>query len=638
MTNRERAAAVASGIRPARWKPYFGAIPEPDGVRFRVWAPEAQHVTLLLGDRDRPAEYAPQKGADGIWEILVPQARAGARYAYSIDRSEPRPDPVSRFQPEGVHNWSEVVDPSAFAWHDTNWRGVDPARVVLYELHVGTFSGNGTFAAVADRLRYLRDLGITAIELMPVADFPGRRNWGYDGGSLFAPSRAYGRPDDLRALVDGAHALDLAVILDVVYNHLGPEGSYLPFFSPAFLTDAHVTPWGNAINLDKDGSLVVRRLLIENALHWIHEYHADGLRLDATHALIDDSDRPFVAELTAAVHAARERPPLVYAEDHRNLAMMVTSADRGGWELDGVWADDFHHVVRRMLAGDAHSYFVDYEGNAGELAEILRRGWLFIGQTSRHHQAPRGTDPSEVPMRKAVICVQNHDQVGNRALGDRLHHSVGAAEWRAAVTLLLTAPMTPLLFMGQEWAARTPFQFFTDFEPSLGEKVLEGRRREFHAFPGFDTAAGAERIPNPQADETFEASRLQWTEQALPEHANVLAMHRVLLHLRAARPALQASNESTCDARALDDSTILLKRSSPESAGTVTVVCARLRGSGDVNLGFSAIGRWRTLFSTEDERFTSDPQPVQIAPDLRAIAFARPGAVILEIDAGAGAA
>jgi maltooligosyltrehalose trehalohydrolase len=463
---------------------------------------------------------------------------------------------------------------------------------------------------------------------MPLADFPGRRNWGYDGVALYAPSRAYGHPDDLRALVARAHAVGLGVIVDVVYNHLGPEGAYLPQFSPQFFTDKHATPWGKAVNLDDDGCEYVRHLLTDNALYWINEFHVDGLRLDATHALIDTSDRPFVAELTAAIHGARTPRPLVFAEDHRNLAEMVTDAAHGGWDLDGVWADDLHHVVRSALAGDAHGYYVDYAGSAAELAETLRRGWLFIGQHSQHEEGPRGTDPSRVEMRRSVICVQNHDQVGNRALGDRLHHAIDASSWRAAVAIVLTAPMTPLLFMGQEWAASSPFLFFTDFEPELGQKVVEGRRREFRDFPEFARAGAAERIPNPQEDATFDASRLRWDERCEPAHAASLALHRALLAMRAAHPALQASRDYDCDADAIDEHTIAFHRT---GRGGRFLVCARLREGGLVTLR-EALGNgdgWHVRLTTEDAEFAPDPQPPRVDLTRGTIDFVRPGAVVL---------
>ena len=612
------------------WRPSFGAIAQPDGVRFRLWAPAAHTLTLLHRHDGQTTEHAPVRREDGIWETFVGSAAAGDRYAYVLDGGRPWPDPSSRYQPDGVHGWSQIVDAGAFGWTDQSWRGLDPARLVIYELHVGTFAGRGTFADVASRLEYLRELGITALELMPLGDFPGRRNWGYDVASLFAPSRAYGTPDDLRRLVDGAHAAGLGVLVDVVYNHLGPEGAYLYSFSPQFLTRKHKTPWGSAVNLDDDGCEVVRRLLKENALHWIHEYHADGLRLDATHALIDESDRPFVAELAAAVHESDPRRPMVFAEDHRNLATIVTAPEQGGWGLDGVWADDFHHVLRRMLAGDTHGYYMDYRGDASELAETIRRGWLFVGQCSAYARGPRGTDPSHVPMRKAITCVQNHDQIGNRACGDRLHHVIDPAAWRAAVALLLACPTTPLLFMGQEWSASTPFQFFTDFEASLGRQVTEGRRREFEGFPGFKESDAGERCPDPQAGATFDASRLCWDELADASHNAVLTLHRVLLQLRRERRTLQASDACTCTAEAVGRDSVIVYR---EAAGgeLPLLVCARLRGAGPVVIPERIDGRvWRTVLTTEEERFAEDATPPIVDVGRRAIEFARPGTVILE--------
>jgi len=579
-----------------------------------------------LRRRGRPEQAVEvNPAASGVWETTVEDAAAGDRYAYALNDGEPRPDPASRFQPDGVHGWSEVVDPSAYGWADGEWAGLDPRRAVVYELHVGTFTPAGTFRGAIEKLPLLRDLGVSAIELMPLADFPGRRNWGYDGVALYAPSRAYGRPDDLRALVDAAHRHDLAVLVDVVYNHLGPEGAYLPEIHPAYLTTKHETPWGGAVNLDDEGSGSVRQLLIDNALHWIHEYHADGLRLDATHSLFDASPRHLVAEIAEAVHGAADPAPLVYAEDHRNWTTMIEPASRGGWDLDGVWADDFHHVVRRMLGGEAHSYYVDYRGDAAELADTLRRSWLYTGQRSTHAGAPRGTDPSSVEMRRAVICVENHDQVGNRALGDRPEHSVDPAAWRAAVTVLLTAPMTPLLFMGQEWAASTPFLFFTDFGAEMGAKVVEGRRREFQAFPEFAAPGAAARIPDPQADATFEASRLRWDEAGTAPHRQVLALHRDLLRLRRERRALQASDARECAAHAIGADTVAFRRDAPGEAAVLVV--ARLRGSGTVSVPALAAGGWSPVLTTEATDYAADPRPPRIDGG-GTIAFQRPGAVV----------
>jgi maltooligosyltrehalose trehalohydrolase len=617
---------MTTGTARTLWRPYFGAIVEPAGAQFRIWAPTIRTLTLMVRDAAGTRQHQPIKLTDGTWQVFVPGVSAGTRYAYCAEGGDPRPDPVSRFQPDGVHGWSELVEPSAFSWSDDDWRGLDPARVVLYELHVGTFSHSGTFRGAAERLPYLRDLGITAVELMPLADFPGRWNWGYDGAALFAPSRAYGRPDDLRAFVDSAHRCGIAVIVDVVYNHLGPEGAYLAFFSPQILTDTYRTPWGKAINLDCDGCVMVRQLLIENALHWVHEYHIDGLRLDATHTLHDSTEPHFVAELAAAVHAARPIPTFVFAEDSRNLAALIRTPEEGGWGLDGVWADDFHHILRRMLGEQAHGYYRDYEGRMDELVETLRRGWFYVGQWSKHKGGPRGTDPADVAMQRAIICVQNHDQVGNRVRGDRLHHMVEAAAWRAAVTLLLTAPMTPLLFMGQEWSASTPFQFFTDFEPVLGEQVVQGRRREFRSFEDF--AAQPERIPNPQDPATFEASRLNWDERDQPEHGAALALHTALLQLRAAHPGIQGGHACTCRAQALDDSTILVRR---EWTDRDYLICARLRGAGQVVLGAEPHRSLRPLLITEDPQFALDPEPPALDLDRHIVTFRRPGAVVFEL-------
>jgi maltooligosyltrehalose trehalohydrolase len=634
----------------------FGVTPAERGYRFVVWAPEATSVTLHLKRGQLPAaslqlpassfqlsapgsqleaeSRKPEAGTGrpeaGVWELVVEDARAGDRYAYSLDGRDPLPDPASRFQPDGVHGWSEIVDPRSFRWTDRAWRGVDAARAVIYELHVGTFTPEGTFRAAIEKLPYLKDLGITAIELMPLADFAGTRNWGYDGVALFAPSRAYGRPDDLRALVDAAHGHGLGVIVDAVYNHLGPEGAYLPQFSPAFLTRAQATPWGAAVNLDGPHSETVRALLADNALHWIREYHADGLRLDATHALIDSGTPHFVAGLAAAVHAASDGRALVYAEDHRNLAAMIEEASTGGWGLDGVWADDFHHVIRRLLAGDTHGYYGDFAGTPEELARIFRHGWLYTGQHAPHLGDARGTDASHVPLRKSVVCVQNHDQIGNRALGDRLHHAIDAAAWRAATAILLTAPMTPLLFMGQEWMAGTPFAFFTDFEPGLGQAVVEGRRREFAAFPEFATPDAAARIPSPQARETFESSKLRWDERAAQPFAGSLALTRRLLALRAAHASLRGSDAPCCDAEPIGSQALAYVRRAGGDRAFLVVIC--FRDGGRVTPRCFADAPWRAVLHTEEDAFACEPRPPRIDAAAGTIDFQRPGAVILATD------
>lgn len=622
------------------WRPTLGAWFEEGGagVRFRVWAPLARSVEVVhLSDQGGELSIALERSDDGTFGGLVMGASAGDRYLYRLDAKGTFPDPASRFQPEGVHAPSAIVDPSAFQWSDHGWRGVKREDLVIHEVHVGTFSPEGTFAGVTGRLPWLVELGVTAIELMPVADFAGSRSWGYDGVDLFAPARCYGTPDDLRRLVDEAHRVGLAVILDVVYNHFGPVGNYAPAFSPYYLSTTHQSAWAACVNLDGEQCAMVREFFIENALHWVHEYHVDGLRLDATHELHDESSRHFLAELSSRVRAsAPEREIVLIAEDERNLAKMVRPESAGGWGLDSVWADDFHHQIRRFLAGDHEGYYRDYRGSIRDLAETLNQGWYYRGQPSIHLGKPRGTDPQGLAPRSFVICLQNHDQIGNRAFGDRLNPAIDLAAFRAASALLLTAPATPLLFMGQEWAATTPFLYFTDHEEDLGKLVTEGRRQEFRHFLAFVDPEARERIPDPQAVSTFEASRLDWSELERPPHASILRLYQALLSLRRREPALRSNRRDDAQAFPLNDATLLLqRRSSRDEATLLIVVC--LRGSAEVRLENGpalALPPWAGLeivLTTEDPRFVVDPQPVQVDPSQGAplIRFRRPGALVL---------
>lgn len=620
----------------AGWAPSLGAWPENGGTRFRVWVPGAGRVDLIVECAGKPArEWSMSRSDDGTCDRWLAGVGAGARYRYRLDGGPPLPDPASRFQPDGVHGPSEIIDPRGYRWSDDGWTGVALEDAVFYELHVGTFSPEGSFDGVSARLPDLKDLGITIVELMPIADFPGERNWGYDGASLFAPARCYGRPDDLRRLVDRAHQLGLAVILDVVYNHLGPDGAYLWTVSPPFFSGRHPGRWGDGVNLDGPESALVRAFLIDNALHWIHEYHFDGLRLDATHALVDESPRHFLAELTERVHGACPgRRTLVVAEDNRNLATIVQRPDEGGWGLDAVWSDDFHHQVRRLIAGDADGYYADFRGTTEDLARTVRQGWFFCGQHSSYFGGPRGTDPSAVPPERFVVCLQNHDQVGNRALGERLHHQIDLATFRAATAVLLTVPQSPLLFMGQEWAASAPFLYFTDHHEELGRAVTEGRRQEFARFAAFADPSTRERIPDPQSPVTFERSRLDWSELQRDAHAATWRLHRRLLSLRRSDPALRERSRVACEVVPLDADSLLIVRMAGD--GAAIAVVARLRGAGGVQLGRATLPRrrarrWDIILTTEDPKFCEDPQPVTIdlsgaAPHL---VFARPGAVIM---------
>ena len=582
--------------------PFHGALPTDDGTTFRVWAPDADSM-MLVCEGDAPVPMEPV--GNGLFETKT-DAPSGTRYWIERNGSDRFPDPASRFQPDGVHGPSAVVDPSAYTWHDEDWTGVDRADLVIYELHVGTFTSSGSFDGVRERLSYLADLGVTAIELMPVHDFPGGWNWGYDSAALFAPSRAYGTPDALRRLVDAAHQCGLAVILDVIYNHFGPDGAYAAALAP-FFTDRHTTPWGHAMNLDDDGSAGVRRFFLDNALHWLREYHVDGLRLDATHALHDDSDPHFLAALSDAVDAHLDDgvPRHLIAEDHRNLNRLLMPRETDGYGLDAVWSDDLHHQLRCLTAGDREGYYRDYvDTTAADVATTLRDGWFYRGQHSEHLGDARGTDPGPVARSQCVVFIQNHDQVGNRPTGTRLTDDVSPPVYRALSVLLCCAEELPLLFMGQEWAASTPFQFFTDHNDELGARVTEGRKEEFEDFSGFEGD-----VPDPQDPQTFARSHLDWTEPRRGLHAGVLALYRDLLTLR---PQLGAMTE----VGAPTDTTLQIRR--PPYHVTVN-----LTDAASVSVPTDA----RCVLHTEQDDYVSDGEPPSMEDGV--VTFHRPGAVVL---------
>ena len=503
----------------------LGAYVTDRGTHFSIWAPRAQRIELVIGPEQRAIPL--RQVAPEVYGVVVAEAVPGTLYKYRLNGDGVFPDPRSRYQPQGVHGPSMVVDPKAYAWQDASWGGIHPSEQVIYELHVGCFSEEGTYTGLSKRLPYLLDLGVTTIELMPIHDFPGRWNWGYDPAAYYAPSRAYGTCDELRAMVDEAHRLGLAVMLDVVYNHTGPDGCYLPAFCPEVFSERHHTPWGRAINLDGPGSAGVRRFFIENALSWLQEYHMDGLRLDATHALIDDGPTHFLAELTTRVAALPGPKRWLVAEDARNERSVVTPVATQGLGLDAVWVDDFHHQMRCTLTQEHEGYYGDFTPGPQVLARCMQQGWLYKGQFSRFQNSARGTDPAGIDAHAMVYCIQNHDQIGNRAQGDRLHAVVEAEFYRVASAMLLFAPQTPMLFMGQEWAATSPFQFFTDHAGDLGKQVSAGRRAEFAHFASF----GGD-IPDPQKEQTFLDSCLPWLELAAPVHAGVRAMYKDLLRLR----------------------------------------------------------------------------------------------------------
>jgi maltooligosyltrehalose trehalohydrolase len=503
-------------------KPY-GATVRGNEVEFRVWAPNLNTVTLRLMRAGRAAEDIPMH-REGQDFVATAEARAGDRYAYTLEGSQPVPDPVSRFLPEGVHGPTEIIDPSLFNWSDKGWRGLPLEDYIIYELHVGTFTTQGTLDSAIDKLPYLKDLGVTAIEIMPVAATPGSRNWGYDGVSPYAVQANYGGPCALRRFVDAAHGLGLAAILDVVYNHLGPEGNYLPVFGPYF-TAHHKTPWGDAINYDDAGCENVRRYVVENALFWIREYHIDGLRLDAIQTIKDDSPKHILAEIQETVQALAaelKRTVVVIAETDENDSRYI-QAPPTGYGLNAVWSDDFHHAIHGLLTGERTGYYQDF-GKPEQIAKALRDGYVFQGEHFGFWNAPRGTSAKNVPLPANVICIQNHDQVGNRAKGERLTTLVPRGARKMAAALLLLAPHTPLLFMGQEYDEPAPFQFFADFgDPELKKAVSNGRRSEFNDFDFSE-------VPDPEAPQTFERSKLTWPDGA--ENRAMLEWYRKLLGLR----------------------------------------------------------------------------------------------------------
>ncbi|HEY0330057.1 MAG TPA: malto-oligosyltrehalose trehalohydrolase [Rhodopseudomonas sp.] len=499
------------------------------GVLFRLWAPSQSEVALVL-EADAPRTM--HRTDLGWHSLLVPDARPGTRYRFRLADGLEVPDPASRYQPEDVHGPSEVVD-AAFAWSDRGWRGRPWEEAVVYELHVGAFTAEGTFAAAIERLDYLAELGVTAIELMPVAEFPGARNWGYDGVLLFAPDASYGRPDDMKALVDAAHARGIMVFLDVVYNHFGPDGNYLAAYAPIF-NDQHQTPWGDAVNYDAAGSETVREFVIQNAIYWIDEFHLDGLRFDAVHAIKDDSDPHLLAEIPSRLRAGGLNRPihLMLENEENEVARLARDVDGEPQQYTAQWNDDLHHVLHAAASGETSGYYAEYAGDTEKLGRALAEGFAFQGDHMRYSDRSRGQPSRHLPPTAFVGFIQNHDQIGNRAFGDRLTSFAPAAAVEAAAAVYLLLPQIPMLFMGEEFGSSRPFPFFCDFSGALADAVREGRRKEFARFPEFADPKMREAIPDPGAAATFEAAKLDWNEPRSALHAQWLELYRALLAIR----------------------------------------------------------------------------------------------------------
>ena len=514
----------------------------------------------------------------GEWWELERRLPAGLDYAFVIDGDGPFPDPRSPFQPNGVHAASRTVDHATFEWRDAGFRAPPLSSAVLYELHVGTFSPQGTFDGVAGKLDELVDLGVTHLSLLPVNAFSGSRGWGYDGVQLYAPHVAYGGPDGLKRLVDACHRRGLAVILDVVYNHLGPEGNYLERFSPFYFTDRYHTPWGKAVNLDGAHSDEVRRFLCDNALGWLRDYHFDGLRIDAIHAFLDTSATHLLEQLADevdALEAELERPLVLIAESDLNDPRVIRPREIGGYGIDAQWSDDLHHAIHAVLTGETAGYYGDF-GSLADVAAALRRAFVYDGRHSRYRKRRHGRPADGLSGHRFLAYLQNHDQVGNRAIGDRIAHVTGPDRQKIGAALVLTSPFVPMIWQGEEWAATSPFHYFTDHgDPKLGEAVRDGRRREFTAF-GWDP----ERIPDPQSPSTFERSRLVWEERERDPHRGVLEWYRELIRLRRAEPVLRDGRREDVEVAFHDD-----ERWLTVARGPVTV-CVSL-GAGERRIPLS---------------------------------------------------
>ena len=524
----------------------------------RVWAPECRLVELVTKDDSGAAIDSPlDSEGNGYFSSFIQNVLPGTKYRFRLDNGDAFPDPASRFQPEGPHGPSVMIDPTTFVWHDDGWQGIHLADQVLYELHVGTFTREGTFAAAIDRLGDLSDVGVTTIEVMPVGEFPGRFGWGYDGVNLFAPSHLYGTPDDFRAFVDAAHQTGLGVILDVVYNHLGPDGNYLPRFSSRYLSGKR-TEWGDALNFDGEDSAPVREFFTTNARYWIEEFHLDGLRLDATQQIFDQSSPHIIADVAAAVRAAAgDKATIVVGENEPQDVMLLRPREEGGCALDGLWNDDFHHSAWVAATGRAEAYYCGYHGSPQEFISAAKYGFLFQGEWYAWQHDRRGTPALDVSPERLIVFTQNHDQVANTARGHRVHRETSPARCRALAALLLLPPQTPMLFQGQEFAASSPFLYFADHKPELARLVRQGRAEFVSQFASIGSEPAEARVPDPSDIETFRRCKLDWSERS--SHREAVALHRDLIRLRREDATLSRRTAGQLDGAVLADHAFALR-------------------------------------------------------------------------------
>ena len=612
MTERVRDPSQADGRR----RPVGAEVRPEGGVDFRVWAPKHRAVEVVFeGGSTPPGPLALRPVEGGYFAGSAPGASPGSLYRFRVG-GELRADPASRFQPEGPAGPSQVIDPGAFRWTDGGWRGPgSPEGQVLYELHAGTFTPEGTWASAADRLDDVADLGVTAVELMPVAEFPGKFGWSYDGVNLFAPFHGYGTPDDFRRFVDRAHGLGLAVLLDVVFNHLGPEANPLKAYSDDYFSKRHVTEWGEALNFDGENAGPVREFVLANAASWVDEYHVDGLRVDATQSLFDcaEGHGHIVAEIARTVReSARRRGcrALVVGESEQQRGRIFRPSDRGGLGYDMLWSDDFHHASMVAATGNRGGYYGDYLGTPQELVSALKRGWLYQGQWDLRQSKRRGSPALDVPPRAFIHYLQNHDQVANSARGDRFHASTSPGRFRALTALLLLGPATPLIFQGQEYAASTPFLYFGDLGPPFCDEMRASRRSFLTQFPGLATGAMQAAVPHPADPSVFARSKLDPSERHEGRHAEALALHRDLIRLRRDDPTFRGGRRpGAVDGAVLGPEAFVARWFDPDGNGDDRLLLVnlgaelRLRVAAEPLLAAPEGARWRVLWSTEDPKY-----------------------------------
>lgn len=606
--------------RSDAWAMELGARPLADGsTLFRVWAPLASSLAVKIV-RDTSRTVQMERGAGSIYEARVPQVGAGADYFYVINEEHERPDPRSRWQPDGVHGPSRAVDPEEFRWTDGEWRGLPLKDFLIYELHTATFTPEGTFEAAIERLPHLKDLGVTAVELMPVAQFPGGRNWGYDGTYLFAPQSTYGGPIGLKRLIDACHAAGLAVVMDVVYNHLGPEGNYFGQYAPIF-SENYMTPWGAALNFDGEESDGVRRFFIDNALYWLAEYHVDALRLDAIHRIIDISPRHILQEIAEEFHREAERLGRLawtIAESDLNDVRIIKPAAECGYGLDAQWSDDFHHSLHAIVTGTRRGYFADF-GRVEDLGKAIKEGFVYDGQHSPFRKKSHGNSSAARPGEQHVIFIQNHDQIANAYWGDRLASLVSLEEQKVAAALLLCAPNVPMLFMGQEWGELAPFLYFTSHtDAELGRAVREGRRAEYasYAKEEGETISALGGFADPQAAETFEQSKLDWSRLNQRPHSEVFRLYRDLIAVRKQCPVLSDCDKQRTRVSFDEERRWLAIERGEAGVSRALLLCNLSAGAQQVPLPSSSGAAWRLALWSGAQQYGGERGSIAPPPEV----------------------